>query len=224
MSAEAILDSFRYYSGEHNHVRYNEINQAYRLILKRTKWWNTRVRKEDLISLKANQYRYKVDFSCFRGGSPTHVYIKSPSKDIWSLIQESKFEVFESYRPNEDGVVLDTNTETYPTTYFLTGDTEYNFYITPTPAQDTDIRFDGIKSIEGLDRGVEPVIHKDYHEAIAIMAASIFLRQKEGATQEDLVRSSSLRQESEQEIKSLIDDMHPNRLDNLQWSAGPLLY
>jgi hypothetical protein len=223
MSTESILDSFRYYSGEHNHARFNEINQAYRSILKRTKWWNMRSMEEDLISLKANTYKYKVDLSCFRGGSPTHIYIKSPSKDIWNLIEESKFDIFEDSRPSSDGIST-SDSNTYPTCYKLTGGSDYNFYVTPTPSQDTDIRFDGVKAIEDLDVDVEPIISEDYHEAIAIMAASIFLKQKSEATQQDLVKSSSLRQEAEIEIKSLIDDMHPNRLKNLSWDAGPLLY
>jgi hypothetical protein len=224
MKAEDILDSFRYYTGAHNHSRYNEINQAYRNILKRTKWWVNRIRKEDLLSLQANTYQYKVDFSCFRGGAPTHIYVKAANKDIWTLIEEDKFQNFESSRPNTDGVATSVTNNDCPTKYFLTGDIDHNFYITPTPSQNMDIRFDGIKAIEELNRGVIPIIHKDYHEAIALLASSIFLKQKKGATQSDLVLSASLKQEAEQELESLIEDLHPNRLNDLSWNPSPLLY
>jgi hypothetical protein len=223
MKAEEILDSFRYYTGEHNHARYNEINQAYRNILKRTKWWNTRIRKEDLLSLSPNQYKYKVDFSCFRGGTPTHVFLKSIESDNWGLITESKFQYFENSRPRHNSVDSDNSVE-YPTKYFLSGDSKYNFYVSPTPNQEVVVRFDGVKAIEELKRGVEPVIHKDYHDAIALLASSIFLKQKKGVTQEDILRSNSLKMEAEAEIRSLIDDAHSNKTGNLSWQGTPLMY
>lgn len=217
MKSEEILDLFRYYTGESNHARYNEINQAYRNVLKRTKYWNTRIRKEDLISLSPDTDKYKVDFSCFRGGSPTHVYAKSISTGNWYLLKESKFESFEEGKINSDE-------RSDPASYYLTGDIDYNFYISPTPYQELSIRVDGIAAIEDLDRGVTPIIHKDYHEAIAILASSIYLKQKRGVTQEDIARSTALSQEAEKELLSLIEDMHPNRNGSLSWRGAPLLY
>lgn len=224
MGAEKILEDFRYYTGEHNHARYTEIQSAYEYVLKKTKWWNTRIRKEDLITLVADTYKYKVDFSCFRGGSPTHIYIKSASTDVWDLIEESKFDSFEDSRPSENGVTTGSNTSSYPTQYFLTGDQEFNFYVTPTPSQSTDIRFDGTLAIPKLDRGVELIVHRDYHDSIARLAAADFLDLKSEATQGDAVKAAKLKKRAMEGLKSLADDMHPNRTENLSWNAGPLYY
>lgn len=224
MTAEVLLDKFRYYTGEHNHSRYTELQSAYEDVLKRTKWWNTRIRKEDLLTLVSDTYRYKVDFSCFRGGSPTHVYIKSVNEDVWALLQESKFELFESNRPNVNGVYVDTNTRTYPTEFFLTGDPDYNFYVSPTPNLEVNLRFDGVMAIPELDRGVELIIHKDYHDSIVRLAAADFLELKPEISQQDLIKAEKLRNRAESGLRSLIDDMHPNRLDSLAWEADPLLY
>lgn len=223
MSTESILESFRYYTGEHSHARYNEINQANREIMKRSKYWITREIKEDLMTLKSGVYRYKVDFSCFRGSSPTHIYIRSNQTKIWSLITEVQGDSFEDKRPNDLNVIVESKHE-YPTYYYLTGGSDFNFYVTPTPSIDTEIRFDGIKSIKSLERGVEPILPEDYHEAIALMAASFFFQQKADATQSDLNRALSLKERAESELMSLIEDLHPNRLEDLSWSAGPLLY
>ena len=244
MKSEEILDSFRYYTGATNHARYNEINQAYRQILKRTKWWDTRVSKTDLVEIQDQVDKYKIDFSCFRGSSPTEVYIQEKNGTSWTVIKERQAENLEKddylygYY-NSDGQYVRTTqippSDNYdnslyrnyyycPYYYYLSGDDEYNFTIYPKPNQDLKVRFDGIKAIQDLERGVTPIIGESYHEAIAIMAASIFLDQKQEKTEQDRSRSIALKQNAEEELKSLIQDKHPNRINSVGWRGKSILF
>ncbi len=250
MKAEEILELVRYYTGDHSISRFAEINEAYRDILKQTKWWFSRIEDENLITLIANVYRYQVDFSGFRGGSPTNVYISSvttssPSATLyggfrygenvysavsldngpWTLIEEVQQKEYARLK-----VALTTTTTTCPTiettgcptNYILSGNTKFNFCVTPTPSTNMSIRFEGIKAIDDLDRGVEPTIHKDYHVAIALLASGFILQR--GIDPIIISKGARLEQRARIDLKMLIEDVHPNRLENLQWDTPALLY
>lgn len=242
MKAEEILELVRYYTGDHSISRFVEINEAYRDILKQTKWWFTRVEYEDLIALRAGVFRYSVDFSSFRGGSPSNVYISSVTpraagvnvyglfkygaklytkdtgeKGPWTLIEEVQQKKYATLR-----LGLTPETESQPTEYILSGDARYNFSVTPTPSIDMSIRFEGIKSIDDLARGSEPIIHKDYHTAIALLASGFVLQRSLDPI--TISKGVGLEQRARTDLKMLIEDAHPNRLPDLQWDTPALLY
>lgn len=224
MRGEQILEVFRYYTGQDNHARYNEINQAYRNILKRTKLWNQKISKTNLVTLVSGTYQYQVDFSSFRSNTPDRAYVKNSSSQVWTELIELSQEEFERQRPSDiDGVVY-TSDYNPPGYYALSGDDNYNFSLTPNPDKSYDIRFDGTAKIVELDRGVVPIIGDNYHESIAILAASIFLKQKKDATPQDLSKSQALRQEAEDELSSLYRDYNENRLPNLSWNPVTFKY
>ena len=224
MKSEKILDLFRYYSGSDNHYRYNELNQAYRNILKRTNLWSQKISKINLISLVSGTYQYDVDFSSFRSNSPDRIFIKKGGAQIWSEIFESQEQQFEENRPGNDEDEVTTSDYGEPIYYRLSGNDNYNFSITPNPDKSYDIRFDGIAKIIELDRGVTPIIAENYHETIAIYAASIYLKQKQDATQQEMNQSLALKQEAESELESLYRDNNNNRMQNLGWKPKRMMY
>lgn len=224
MSAEKILDSFRYYTGEHNHARYNEINQAYRDVLKRTKLWNQHVSKTDLLELETGVNQYLVDFSCFRTDSPDEVFIKNSSSAQWDKIEELSSDNFEkNLTSGNDGVVNSSSYKT-PTCFRLSGDSTYNFSVSPIPDKGYNIRFDGVRKIEELSRGVKLLIPENYHDSIALLAASLFLAQKSDAMQQDLNKSAALKIQAEKELATLYKDFNKNRLRDLNWTPRKMVY
>ena len=206
MSSEKILDSFRYYTGEHNHARYNEINQAYRGILKRAKLWSQCVSKVDLLELETGVNQYIVDFSCFRINSPDEVFIKGLDSTSWDKIEELSSDNFEDNIYSDNNGIVNSSYYKTPCYFKLSGDSSYNFIVSPIPDKGYNIRFDGVKKIEELNRGVVPLIPENYHEAIAILASSIFLSQKSDATNQDLNKSIALKTQAESELVSLYKD------------------
>lgn len=224
MKSESILDLFRYYTGEHNHYRYNELNQAYRIILKRTNLWNQKISKINLISLVAGVFQYQVDFGDFRSASPDRVFIKKGNSQVWTEIDEAQEQQFETSRPSNSEDEVSTSHYAEPLYFRLSGDDSYNFSINPVPDKAYDIRFDGIAKIVELDRGVTPIIADNYHETIGILASSIFLKQKKDATQQELNQSLALKQEAEAELESLYRDNNANRMNNLGWKPRRMMY
>ena len=224
MRDESILDSFRYYSGAHNHARYSEINQSYRGVLKKTSLWNQKISEVGLLSTVIGQGEYLVDFSSFRSSTPDRAYIKESASEVYYEMQEVGGQIFEQNRPSTDTGVITSAYYDSPILYKLTGDTTYNFSLTPKPDKVYTIRFDGVAKIIDLDKGVTPITPENYDEALAIKAASIYLKQKGDATQQDLNKSAALREEAENELKSLYIDFNKNRMTDLNWDPQPMAY
>jgi hypothetical protein len=210
MKGEEILDLVRYYVGDAQHSRYTEINEAYREILELTDWTFSLIQDESLLSLVANTKDYNVDFSGFRGGFPRAVYLKEASDVSWTLIEEAKGNTFEELVP--------TSGTSTPTMYRLSGNSNYNFTITPTPSVDMGVRFDGVKAIGNLERGVTPVFHEDYHPCIALLAGAFILQSKGDE------KGFFLEAKAKKQIEALGRDVNANRSADLSWDPYPFKF
>src|SRR3990167_1108892 len=172
MTGEEILEQVRKLTGDHVWSGYQEINDAYETMCRRSRYWEARQRDEYSVRFQDGVIVYTLPMSRIRVLESVWVRYNDDYQE-WRELTEASDATFEqSVLANRgtDG----TDTEDVPDVYRLEGPDQMR--VSPTPDGSYSVRLVYIGNPAPITRTATPILPESYHRIIAKLAAVNVLR------------------------------------------------
>lgn len=217
MTGEEILNSVRHYIGDSGYYRYDEIIRAHKHIVGRTNQEAGTSIDDTVLTLVAGATTYTLDITAYR--SIDNLFYQSATAtdtNIWEPLSELDYTAF-----NEK--VKEGANDSSPKYYIFLKGTTNNFMIFPIPGETYNIRIAGTLLTSEITRNTSPLISKEHHYIIAILAAGYILEEQNEKGNWLHTKGLSLQNKAMADIPMIQSDVSKSRTSSLSWKGQRFL-